>query len=475
LSRKRTELHEERLGTTDKRGHRVDIFPEDVKGPWRTRRNYVYWFLIIIYFTLPWIYFKGKQIIQLDIVHREFTFFGTTFYSHDAPLIFFFFIIFVFAFGFITAQWGRVWCGWACPQTVFIDAVYRKIEEMIEGKARKRRALSRAPWNFEKIWKKSLKWALYLIISLHLSHTFLGYFIGTRELFMISLNPPMEHMTAFITMLVVTGIILFDFGWFREQFCIIACPYGRMQSVMMDVNSLVVAYDVKRGEPRRNVAPDRASEGDCIDCLHCVKVCPTGIDIRRGTQQLECIACTNCIDACDEIMEKVGYPMGLIRMDSQAELDGKKRKTWRVRPFLYAGAVVLAIVGLTYGLYARNQLKVQFIRAGNTPFQEIKRAEGDSEIVNRYNVSIYYNGEKHLKLFFKPEKDFLPERMRIVTRSVPHPIEKGKKQKISLFFRFKKDVLKDGKYPIKVNILSGDNLESAKFLRQEEVRLVGPF
>jgi len=474
LSRKRTELHTERLATTDQAGHRITVFPEDVKGPWRTYRNYVYWFLILIYFTLPWIYFQGKQIIKLDIVNREFIFFGTTFYSHDAPLIFFIFIIFVFVFGLITAQWGRVWCGWACPQTVFIDAVYRKIEVLIEGKARARRALERAPWTLDKLFKKTLKWSMYLIVSLHLSHTFLGYFVGTRELFMISLNPPAEHMTAFISMLVVTFIILFDFGWFREQFCIIACPYGRMQSVMMDENSLVVGYDVKRGEPRRNVAADRASEGDCIDCLHCVKVCPTGIDIRRGTQ-LECIACTNCIDACDEIMVKVSRPKGLIRYDSLAEMEGKKRKIWRVRPVLYGIAVIVAISGFGYGLYARNQLKVQFIRAGHTPFQEIKRKGEEIEIVNRYNVSVYYNGEENLKLFFKTEKNFLPERMRIVTRSVPHIIEKGRKQKISIFFRFKKNILTNGRYPIKVNILSGENLETAKFLRQEEVGLVGPF
>jgi polyferredoxin len=193
-NRIRSTLHQERLATTDAHGHRVYVHPEDVKGKWKNRRNVVYWFLIAIYMSVPWIHWNGKQIILFNLPDREFTFFGTTFYGHDAPLVFFVLVGFVLAFAFITSQWGRVWCGWACPQTVFIDAIYRKIEQLVEGKARARKNLEKAAWSFQKVFKKSLKWFLFLIVSLHISHTFLGYFMGARELFFITLSPPAEHI-----------------------------------------------------------------------------------------------------------------------------------------------------------------------------------------------------------------------------------------------------------------------------------------
>jgi len=468
-----TTVHAERLATTDVDGNRIYVHPEDVRGKWRDRRTLLYWTLVLIYFTLPWIHYGGKQIILLDIFNREFVFFGRTFFSHDSPLVFFLFLIFVLIFGFITAQWGRIWCGWACPQTVFIDLVYRRIEKFIEGNSRKRRALDKESMSVSKFFKKVAKWTLFTLVSLHLAHTFLGFFVGTRNLFFISLNPPTEHMTLFIIMLTTTGIILFDFGWFREQFCIVACPYGRMQSVMMDEHSLVVAYDVKRGEPRRNTVP-RSDEADCIDCNHCVKVCPTGIDIRKGTQ-LECISCTQCIDACDEIMGKIGKPEGLIRYESLAEIEGIPRKTVRPRPMIYATALLVTVLAFGYALHSRNSLKVQFIRSSQSAFQDIKRPDGSREIVNHYKVSIYYNGEQDYKLFFVPKDKYREERLRIVSRKIPAPIHPGKRQTIDIFFRFKKDVLEMGRKTLKVHILTGDNLESAKFLREEEVKLVGPF
>ncbi|MBT3583957.1 MAG: cytochrome c oxidase accessory protein CcoG [Halobacteriovoraceae bacterium] len=473
--RQRRELHSERLGSIDEHGKRVYIHPENVKGPWRDRRSITYWVLILVYFTLPWIHIGGKQIVLLDIFNREFTFFGTTFFSHDAPLVFYVFLIFVLIFGYITAQWGRLWCGWGCPQTVFIDSVYLKIERWVEGKPRARRELDLSPNSFQKYLKKSIKWFLFLIVSMHLSHTFLGYFLGARELFFITLSPPTENMASFVAMLVLTGIIIFDFGWFREQFCIVVCPYGRMQSVMMDEHSLVVAYDNKRGEPRRDrgVIP-KNEEGHCIDCYHCVKVCPTGIDIRRGSQ-LECIACTNCIDACDEIMEKVGLPKGLIRYDSQTEIEGKKRNFWRFRPLIYLVATVLAIGVFSYGIYSRGQLKVQFIRGSNSPFQVIKRSSGEAEIVNHYKLSVYYNGVENYNLLFRPSADYAENKLRIVTQKTPHPIIKGKKQKINLFFRFNKSILLNGRKNLKLKIFDGQNFKDAKFLREEEVSLVGPF
>ena len=210
MSKNKFDLHEERLGSTDEHGHRVYVHPENVKGKWRTRRNYTNWFLIFFYLILPWTNFGGKQTILLDIVHREFTFFGLSFYAHDAPILLLVLLIFLFTVGFITSLWGRVWCGWACPQTVFIDSIYRKIEQFVEGKSRKRAELDKMPWSIEKISKRTIKWFLYLIVSLHITHSLLGYFVGTRNLFWITLSPPAEHMTLFLFMVFITAVFLFD-------------------------------------------------------------------------------------------------------------------------------------------------------------------------------------------------------------------------------------------------------------------------
>jgi cytochrome c oxidase accessory protein FixG len=231
---------ESRLQTTDAHGNRVFIHPEDLSGRWKNRRLLVYWFLIGIYMLLPWINYQGKQIILIDIPNREFSFFGLTFWGHDVPNLIFVLLGFVFLIGMITSIWGRLWCGWACPQTVFLDSIFRKIESLVEGKSRQRMTLAKAPWSFEKIFKKSLKWTLFTLVSLHIVHSFLGYFVGARKLFWISTQNPAENWALFITMLSLTAIVLFDFGWFREQFCIIMCPYGRLQSILRSQLSLEI-------------------------------------------------------------------------------------------------------------------------------------------------------------------------------------------------------------------------------------------
>ncbi|RYG63166.1 cytochrome c oxidase accessory protein CcoG [bacterium] len=322
------ELPKERLSTTDQAGRRIHLYPASVKGYFRDRKRYVHGFLLIVFLTLPWIHVSGRQLLLLDVAHREFFFFGLHFRAHDAPLILFLLLGFTFGIGLVTAIWGRVWCGWACPQTVFIEFLFRRIERLVEGSHRAQRALDERPLDSEKMMKKGLKWFLFVVVSLGISHSFLGYFVGTRELVRMVSSSPLENWTSFLMILVTTGIIAFDFGWFREQFCTIMCPYGRFQSVMMDNHSTIVAYDLKRGEPRRGTAPSPSAQGDCVNCLRCVQVCPTGIDIRRGLQ-MECIACTACIDACDEVMTKVDKPLGLIRYTTERELAGKKTKNVR--------------------------------------------------------------------------------------------------------------------------------------------------
>ena len=344
MSKNRFELDHDRLTTTDEQGHRIFLHPEDVTGPWKNRRFLLYWFLIILYLVLPWVYINGKPALMLNIFKREFTFLGSTLYGVEPILIFLVIASGLFFIAFITSLYGRVWCGWACPQTVFIQSIFLKIETLIEGSARVRRELDAAPMSFNKLFKRILKWSIFTLISLHIAHTFVGYFVGPRELFFITMHSPLEHFGLFTATMIISTIFLIDFGWFREQFCLIACPYGRMQSVMMDENSLVIAYDKKRGEPRRgSQGISKEAEGDCINCYNCVKVCPTGIDIRHGSQ-LECIACTNCIDACDEIMEKIKKPKGLIRYSSENELNGIKKNKFNIRSFIYVGISLIFII-----------------------------------------------------------------------------------------------------------------------------------
>jgi len=472
MNKNRFELHEERLATTDESGHRVYLYPEDVKGKWKDKRQLFFWFLIFLYMVVPWIHFKGKQIILLDIPKREFVFFGATFYGHDAPMLVLVLLGFVFTLGFITSIWGRVWCGWACPQTVFIDAIYRKIERFIEGKARARKELDQAPWTLSKILKKSLKWTLYIIVSLHISHSFIGYFVGARELFSITLNPPAEHMHLFITMLVITGIIILDFGWFREQFCIIACPYGRFQSVMMDQSSLVVGYDAKRGEPRRSAEVPKENEGDCINCYHCVKVCPTGIDIRRGTQ-LECIACTNCIDACDEVMIKVGKPTGLIRYDSELGFEGKEKKTFHLRSAIYLTLIFAIATTFVFVLSKSADLRVTFLRGSHSPFQRIEREGNPDEIVNHYKLTFDYTGTAPINLSIRAVNSDLADKINIVMPQNPTFIKDGH-TKGNVFFRFSQDVLDHGSLTFPVELIDVQENGIIKVIEKRDIKLVGP-
>ncbi len=445
------DLDPERLATTDEDGHRVYLYPEDVKGKWKNRRTIVYWFLILFYLVLPWFYIKGKPALKFDLVNNQLTFLGFTFYGVEPILMFLVVASALFLIASMTSLFGRVWCGWACPQTVFIQSIFMKIETLIEGKARVRRERAKGPMTFDRSWKLLLKWGIFTAISLHIAHTFLGYFIGPRELLQISMGPPTEHPTLFFLTMASTAIILFDFGWFREQFCIVACPYGRLQSVMMDENSLVVSYDKKR-------------DSDCINCYKCVKVCPTGIDIRRGTQ-LECIACTLCIDACDEIMVKVKRPEGLIRYGSENEMNGGTRKLVTPRSVIYA-IISLCLFGL-FGLFLSRatNINLMFIR-NKVPFM---KAATERELVNHFTLKITHQGERQYHLRFQVKNPELAGKVRIVTPSVP-TIVTGHDKKIVLFFRFSPEVLINGSRKIEIEALDDISQETVAL---KEVVLVG--
>ncbi|WP_044892770.1 cytochrome c oxidase accessory protein CcoG [Opitutus terrae] len=342
-------------------GSRPFLYPSDSHGRFTTARRWSAYLLIAVYLALPWIPVNGYPAVFLDIAERRFHLFGVTLAAQDLWLLFFLITGVGFALIFVTALLGRVWCGWACPHTVFLDHVYRWIERWIDGDAPQRRALAAAPVGFKKLVKRITKHALYFLVSAVIAHLFLAYFVSIPEVWSMVRADPLQHWGAFVFMMVATGTLHFNFAWFREQLCIVLCPYGRMQSAMIDDHTLVIGYDWMRGEPRgKRHAPTHAvaaqfrapalteglppgpstTPGDCVDCFRCVHVCPTGIDIRQGLQ-LECIGCTACIDACDDVMTRLHRPKGLIRYASQNAFSGKPTRWFRPRTILYA--VLLAI------------------------------------------------------------------------------------------------------------------------------------
>jgi cytochrome c oxidase accessory protein FixG len=311
----------------------------DVSGFWTTARRLFGGCLILVYIALPWIPINGYPAVFLDVEKRMFHLFGLTLVPQDLWVMFFAVTGMGFALFFITSLLGRVWCGWACPYTVFLDHVYRRIERWLEGDAMARRKLDAAPWSPAKVLKRGVKHLLFAAVAALIAHVFLSYFVSLPRLYGFMHEGPLQHATAFGIIVFLTLILWFCFGYFREQFCIIMCPYGRLQSALTDNDTVIVGYDDKRGEPRGAMG---RTTGDCVDCHRCIQVCPTGIDIRNGLQ-LECIGCTACIDACDDIMRKLGRPEGLIRYDSQNGFEALPKRILRPRIYAYS---VLALLGL---------------------------------------------------------------------------------------------------------------------------------
>ena len=332
-------------------GSRPFLFPADTHGRFTTARRIWSLLLIAFYLSLPWIKINGYPAVFLDVALRRFHLFGLTLAAQDVWLMFFLITGLGFSLFFVTALFGRIWCGWACPHTVFLDHVYRRIERAIDGDAIERRRLDEAPASGGKLFKRVLKHSLYILVSAVIAHLFLAYFVSLPEVWVMVSAAPTAHWSAFAFMAVFTGILYFNFGWFREQLCIVICPYGRLQSALIDDNSLVIGYDTNRGEPRGKVGTEGA--GSCVACNRCVQVCPTGIDIRQGLQ-LECVGCTACIDACDDVMTRLHRPRGLIRYDSQTAFAGKATRWFRPRTLLYG---VLLLIGASVATWALSTIR----------------------------------------------------------------------------------------------------------------------
>jgi cytochrome c oxidase accessory protein FixG len=390
------------IATVDEKGKRVWVYPKKPKGKFHNRRILVTVILLSLFFAGPFIRIAGQPFMLLNVFERRFVIFGQAFWPQDFVLLaitlltFFVFII------LFTVVFGRVWCGWACPQTLFMEMVFRKIEYAIEGDAHAQQRLNKAPWDSTKILKKSAKQIIFIAISLLISHTTMAYLIGIDETYSIITHSPNEHMAGFTGLMVFTLIFYGVFARFREQACIAVCPYGRLQGVLLSRESIVVAYDWLRGEPRgklkKHGQTDNTSHGDCIDCKLCVHVCPTGIDIRNGTQ-LECVNCTACIDACDEVMIKIGKPEGLIRFASYNSIKEGVLKLITPRVLGYSLVLVALMSVLGFTLLTRSDIETTVLKVPGTLYQKTE----DGFITNLYNVEFVNKTFSDIPLTLKIE------------------------------------------------------------------------
>ncbi|MEP1095607.1 MAG: cytochrome c oxidase accessory protein CcoG [Cyclobacteriaceae bacterium] len=381
------ETFRDHLATMDEDGKRLWVYPKKPKGRFTNYRSLVSYSLLLILIGGPFVKIAGQPLLLFDIIQRRFIIFGQVFWPQD----FFLFVIgmitsvvFIILF---TVVFGRIFCGWICPQTIFMEGVFRKVEYWIEGDYMAQKKLDKQPWNREKIIKKTSKQLIFVAISAVIMHTFMAYLVGIEKMWEIIVEGPFENTGGFAAMIVMTGLFYGVFSKLREQVCTTICPYGRLQGVLLDRQSIVVAYDHERGENRSKFRKDEDREavgkGDCIDCKQCVYVCPTGIDIRNGTQ-LECVNCTACIDACDSIMDRIGKPKGLVRYASEQNIADKLpfKPTARIKAY---STVLLALVGVLISLLIiRSDFETTILRTPGMMFQERE----DGMITNLYQLKM---------------------------------------------------------------------------------------
>ena len=445
------------IGTIDAEGKRKYIFPKKPHGKFYKYRQYVSYLLLAILIANPFIKVNGNQFMMFNVLERRFNIFGFPFWPQDFYLFVIAMLVGVAFLLLFTVVFGRIFCGWICPQTIFLELVFRRIEYWIDGDRGAQIRLSKQKWDAEKIRKRVTKWLIFFIISFLIANVFLAYLIGSDKLFLMIEEGPNQHLSNFISLLIFTGVFYFVFVWFREQVCIIACPYGRLQGVLLDNKSINVAYDFVRGEKEEGRAKfkkneDRAStgKGDCIDCNQCVNVCPMGIDIRNGTQ-LECTNCTACIDECDTIMESVHLPKGLIRYASEDEIEKKAPFKFTARMKGYTALLVI-LLGIFVGmLFLRNDVEATILRLPGQLFEH----KGD-KISNVYTY----------KVINKTVKDYDEVHFKILEpkgtiRNVGNADALLKREQISqgtLFIEIDQSVLDGDKTKVKIGVYSGKKL-----------------
>lgn len=438
------------LPTLNDDGSRRWIRPRPTPGRWWQRRRVVAYALMVLFVAIPYLRLNGRPLILLDLPRREFTLFGATFLPTDTLLFMLLLLSIVITIFLLTALFGRVWCGWACPQTVYMEFLFRPIERLLEGGRSGSMALDREGRHLH--WRRLLKYAIYLVLSLFLAHTFLAYFVGVEQLAVWVRRSPFDHPTSFLVMAGTTALIMFDFTYFREQTCSVACPYGRWQSVLLDRQSLIVAYDVTRGEPRARGKVKPEGAGDCIDCNACVLTCPVGIDIRDGLQ-MECIHCTQCADACDDIMLKVGRPQGLIRYTSRDALEGRGLRLLRPRVILYPTALAIALGSFVWALAARESAEVTVLRGIGAPFTQ----EPDGRVANQVRIKV--SNRARADRAYRIEVLGAPDAMVIAPEN-PLRVPEGEAATTSIFVLLPSTAFQGGEKTVEIRVDDGEGFSS---------------
>lgn len=381
---KESESFRDRIATVDASGKRNWIFAQRPKGKLYSIRTYVSWGFFLLFFSLPFIYVNGRPLFLFNVTEARFIIFGKVFWPQDFFIFGLGMVTFIVFIVLFTAAFGRLFCGWVCPQTIFMEMLFRKIEYAIEGNAASQKLLAKAPWTANKIFRKTGKHISFYLLSFIIANFFLSYIIGMKALEKIVTEPVSAHVGGLASILVFSGVFYAVYAFFREQACTVVCPYGRLQGVLLDKNSVIVAYDYKRGEPRGKFSKkETIDHGDCIDCNQCVKVCPTGIDIRNGTQ-MECVGCTACIDACNAIMEKINQPSGLIRYASEEGIQKNERLHFTGRMKLYSVLLVVLVAILGSLLLTRKDVDSTIMRTPGILYQE----RGTDSVSNLYNIKV---------------------------------------------------------------------------------------
>lgn len=438
----------------NERGGRKWVYAKKPSGKWWTRRSIVAYLLLTFLVVVPFLRINGNPLILIDIANRKFIIFGAIFWAQDTFILALLMLSFVLFIVLFTVTFGRLWCGWACPQTIFLEMVFRRIEYLIEGDYRQRLKLDNSPWTANKIFRKTLKHTIFILVSMAMTNIFLMWFIGSDRWMELIKEPVGDHLTGFLAMILVSAFFYWVYSFFREQICTMVCPYGRMQGVLLDSKTIMVAYDYVRGEPR-----GAKNKGDCIDCKQCLSVCPTGIDVRNGTQ-LECVNCTACIDQCNSVMKSIGKAPGLIRYASEESIKGGHTKIWNARNRAYSMVLLVIFSFFIYTLVTRPEIETTILRTPGLIYQE-----QDSTYSNVYNIKIVNKTHDEIPLELK----VLTHNGRIQMAGSEMTVKDQSKFESTFILYIPKNEITSDKNEVRFGIFSNE-----KLLETYQTTFVGP-